>query len=759
MNSVPIVCDVCLVGGGHSHVLLIRRWAMRPLPGVRLTLVSSTVQTPYSGMLPGLIAGHYNVDDIHVDLRRLCAWAGVRFVEHTLTSLNLETRQVQFDDRRPALGFDVLSLDTGSTPDLSVTGSREHVTPVKPVHDFHARWQALRDRLCRPGADFASIGVVGSGAGGFEIAAAMRHVLPVQRASISWFLRGELPLSGRPPRVGQLALAAAIRDGIRVITGFDVVRVDAGKLNAADGRVVELDEILWCTAATGPAWPEAAGLSVDHRGFVSTNSCLQSISHEFIFATGDIGTQVDTPSAKAGVYAVRQAPYLYENLRRYILGDTLKTYRPQKDFLSLMATGGKRAIASRGPVAIEADWIWRWKDHIDQAFMRKFRDLPVMSSNTTLHRLPDVLKRRYEAGTQTASSTLAASSTTTTKTPARPATMRCRGCGSKVGEQVLERVLRSVGSSTRQDGSLMYSPAGDTAVLDIQGGTLVQSIDHINAIVDDPYLLGRIAALHALSDVVTVDARVHSAQIIATVPTATEAIVERDLKLLMSGLTEALAEEHCLLAGGHTVEGGELSIGVVVNAVLNPQTDDISQQSPVGIGDVLILTQPLGIGCLFAGLMQQKARGKDISAAMTYMLHSNRQAADILRAAGSRYMTDVTGFGLLGHMERLLQGLQLGASVHVQQVPLIQGALALAEQGVRSSLWPQNRQVLDTIAMDPAIAEYWLAILCDPQTGGGLLAIVPAARSDECIQALRFAGYSEAAAIGEIDKTSALLLD
>ncbi len=337
--------------------------------------------------------------------------------------------------------------------------------------------------------------------------------------------------------------------------------------------------------------------------------------------------------------------------------------------------------------------------------------------------------------------------------------MRCRGCGSKVGEQVLERVLRSVGSSTRQEGSLAYSPAGDTAVLDIQGGLLVQSIDHVNAIVDDPYLLGRIAALHALSDVVTVDAKLHSAQIIATVPTATEAIIERDLTLLMTGLTEALAEEHCLLAGGHTVEGDELSLGVVVNAVLNSQSDNTVGQSPVSVGDVLILTQPLGIGCLFAGLMQQKARGTDISAAIAYMLRSNRQAAGILRATGSRFMTDVTGFGLLGHLDRLLQGLQLGASVHVKQVPVIQGVLALAEQGVRSSLWPQNRQVLNTITIDPALAEPWLATLCDPQTSGGLLAIVPAARSVECIQALHSAGYDEAAAIGEIANSTALALD
>lgn len=751
MNSVPIVRDVCLVGGGHSHVLLIRRWAMSPLPGVRLTLVSSNAMTPYSGMLPGMIAGHYSVDEIHVDLRKLCAWAGIRFIEESVTSLDLAAREVGFE-RRPALAFDVLSLDTGSTPDLSVPGAKEHVTPVKPVHSFNARWRQITQRLDASDEERVSIGVVGSGAGGFELVTAMRHVLASDRAQLYWFLRGDLPLSGRPRKVGERALAAARRIGITVVTRCDVIHVEQGRLLAADSREFALDEILWCTGAIAPAWPSASGLTVDSRGFVSTNAALQSVSHDFVFASGDIGTQRETPSAKAGVFAVRQAPFLFENIRRFLQAETLKPYRPQKDFLSLMATGGKRAIASRGPLVIEADWVWRWKDHIDKAFMRKFTELPVMNMNASLLKLPDALRRRYlDAADANAGHAQAA--------------MRCRGCGSKVGEAVLERVLAHVHVSRDSKASSPLSPAGDAAILNLPSSMLVQSVDHLNAIVDDPYLLGRIAGLHALSDVVTVDARVHSAQVIATVPGGTQAIVERDLKLLMSGLVEALDQEHCMLAGGHTMEGEELSLGVVVNAVMTENvlasrsaSRSANNISDVQAGDVLILTQPLGIGTLFAGLMQGKAHGLDISAAIEYMLQSNRPAADILRSAGCNYMTDVTGFGLLGHLHRLLEGLQHGALVQSNAIPILPGALALARQGVRSSLWPENRQVLDALEISAQVSSSQLSILCDPQTSGGLLAIVPESAQAECLTRLQAEGYADAVVVGVIAPTTTLSL-
>lgn len=716
-------------------MLLIRKWAMRALPGVRLTLVSSDSHSPYSGMLPGLIAGHYTPDEIHVDLRLLCSWAGVRFIEETMVDLDLASRQIQFKNR-PPMGFDVCSLDTGSTPDLSVKGSSQATTPVKPVYNFHKRWQRILARVNDSGANSMSIGVVGSGAGGFELITAMRHALPSPVVKCHWFLRSNLPLRGRPSKVGELAKRSAQRQGIEVITDVDVVEVVEGELRAIDGRTFRLDEILWCTSAVGPEWASRTDMDLDKRGFVLTNQYLQSVSHPFVFATGDIGTQKDTPSAKAGVFAVRQAPILYENIRRFLLQQPMKAYKPQKDFLSLMATGGKRAIASRGRFAVEADWVWRWKDHIDRTFMRRFSDLPVMKvENSPV--VPEALREPLQGSL--------------INNP-----MKCKGCGAKVSASVLKDVIQSLNIVQRSDVLSGVSQAADTAIVSLPSYMLVQSVDHINAIVDDAYVLGRIAALHALSDVVTVNAIPHSAQVLVCLPTATESISKRDLTQLMSGLVDALNDENCVLLGGHTTEGSELSIGVVINAtqkvgsIENALTD---YNSVPADNDVLILTQGLGTGVLFAGSMQQKGKGRNIQNALKQMQTSNRGAAELLRQHGASVITDVTGFGLLGHLDSLLRSFpsDIGAQVTLKSVPMLAGAKAMAKQGVRSTLWPSNSKILDQVTVSDSADEDHLSLLCDPQTSGGLLAIVPAEQQQLSIASLQKAGYSQASVIGSIN--------
>ena len=729
MTMTPIVRDVCLVGGGHSHALLLRRWAMHPLPGVRLTLVSSAVQTPYSGMLPGLIAGHYSYDDIHIDLLRLCAWADVRFIEDTMTGIDTANRQIYLQ-RRPALSFDVLSLDTGSTPDLSISGSAQHTTPVKPVSNFNARWQHIEKRFADNTEDPLSIGVVGSGAGGFELVTAMRHRLRHTSAQLVWFLRGNTAISGRAARVGELAMLAARKAGIEIVENFDVVRVAQGELIAADGRVAKLDDIIWCTAATGPEWPAAAGLDTDKRGFVATNAYLQSTSHPFVFATGDIGTQTKTPSNKAGVFAVRQAPVLFENIRALLLGQKLKPYAPQKDFLSLMATGPRHGIANRGRFVVHADWVWRWKDYIDQTFMEQFRQLPPRPMNATLDKLPDALIDIERDDSLH-----------------KPA-MRCNGCGAKVGSDVLQKVLDDV----------LPAIHGDAAVVHLPSRQLVQSVDQINAIVDDPWLLGRIAALHAISDVITLDAQLHSAQVLVTLKEASDSVLERDLRLMMSGVVSALTDEGCDLMGGHTTQGPEMSIGLVVNATR--RTDDDNAGSS---GDAIILTKAIGIGTVFAALMQTGARGQDVMLAIESMTLSNKTAAEILRRHGSRAITDVTGFGLLGHLQRLLQGVQFqtapstetsgspAAQLFLDQIPLLSGAHELSSEGYRSSLYTQNHAAVSSVQIDSDCDKATSALLVDPQTSGGLLALVPKGEQTLCVQALVDAGYADASVIGELN--------
>lgn len=750
MNAAPIVTDVLLVGGGHSHVILIRLWAMQAIPGVRLTLVSEKVNTPYSGMLPGLIAGHYREEDVHIDLARLCSWAGVRFIEQRVNAIDLEAKSVGFNSTRPALGFDVLSLDTGSTPELSVTGSEQFSVPVKPVHGFYNRWLLLQSRLQQLAennqtAQVLNVGVVGSGAGGFELVMAMRHALAVDVANCHWFIRGTRALRGRPEKVSSLALRAAIDAGVVVHAEFDVVDVQSDSVHARDGRRVALDEVVWCAAARAPGWPKASGLAVDERGFVLTNAFLQSVTHDFVFATGDIGTQESTPSDKAGVFAVRQAPYLFQNIRRFLLKTKLKAYKPQSDFLSLMATGKKSAIGSRGPVHVEGAWVWRLKDHIDQAFMNRFRLLPAMQVQRSPFKIPQTLLNDSSVNAEDAAG----------------AHMRCRGCGGKVGASILDSVLHEIDSCSAAGVVCGLAQLSDAAIFNTDGNAVVQSVDQISAVCEDPYVFGRIAAVHALSDVVTSGAIAHSAQVLVSVPFADHRIVRRDLKQLMAGVVDALNEDNCELIGGHTSEGDGLTVGLVVNGLQARAT--AAKAVKVIDGDCLILTKPLGTGVLLAGMMRQKAKGHDVKSALLGMQQSNRIAANVLFANGAKAVTDITGFGLLGHLQRLLQPLSVGAVIGAannssQPVPLYAGAYLLAEQGIASTLLVQNQQVLNQIDGVASVSNAWLNLLCDPQTSGGLLGIVSLSQADAVLSDLRQQGCESAQIIGTITQHNTIQL-
>ena len=175
-NSGPILRDLVLVGGGHSHVAVLKAFGMQPLAGLRITLVCTDAHTPYSGMLPGYVAGHYSYDEVHLDLVRLCVYAGARFVRAQLTGIDREARQVLLHGR-PPLDYDLLAINTGSTPQLAqVQGAAEHAIAVKPIAAFNARWLQLLANV-RAGQGPRRIAVVGAGAGGVELLLAMQYRL------------------------------------------------------------------------------------------------------------------------------------------------------------------------------------------------------------------------------------------------------------------------------------------------------------------------------------------------------------------------------------------------------------------------------------------------------------------------------------------------------------------------------------------------------------------------------------------------------
>jgi selenide, water dikinase len=373
--------DVVLLGIGHTNAHIVRMWRMRPPPGARLTCISNDPITTYSGMLPGVLAGQYPPERMEIDLERLTAAAGARLVLGEVTGLDVDDRTVRFEDR-PPLRFDLLSIGIGSTPSFDdvrlVDGAR--LLPIKPMQRFLPR---LDERLQRAVADRAGapirIAIAGGGAGGVEVAlclpARLRRQLGAVPFEVTVVTADEQLPAGSLPRTARRVERILTGRGVRLLKGRRIVEVDGPVLSLDDGTTVEADVIVWATAAAPPPLLARLGLPTDPRGFLLTSETLQSTSGAPVFAVGDTGTIVGASTPKAGVYAVRQGPVLWDNIQRTLSGASLRRYEPQRGFLRLLNTGDGRAIAEWRGLSFEGAWCWWLKDAIDTRFMKQYQDL------------------------------------------------------------------------------------------------------------------------------------------------------------------------------------------------------------------------------------------------------------------------------------------------------------------------------------------------------------------------------------------------
>ena len=362
-----------LAGGGHAHIEVLRRFGAQRGFGHRLTVINPDRYSPYSGMLPGLIAGHYAWEQCHIDLVGLCARAGAELVQAQVTSVDPETRTIALDNGC-TLNWDLLSLNTGSTPDLAaVPGAREHVVPIKPMSGFLRAWEALLRSMHEGGSRPARITVVGGGAGGVEVVLAIHHRLRAMgqgRSALSLVTNDLLPT--HPRRVRHVVAHALDAARIDLIEGRRAVEVKHGMLHFASGPALETTFTVWITGAAAPSWLVRSRLATDAHGFLTVDGSLRSVSHPWVLAAGDVASLASRPVPKAGVYAVRQGPVLAENLMQLLRDEPPIEYKPQPRFLSLLSLGERRAVASWGNWAVAGAWVWKLKDHIDRAFMRRY---------------------------------------------------------------------------------------------------------------------------------------------------------------------------------------------------------------------------------------------------------------------------------------------------------------------------------------------------------------------------------------------------
>jgi selenide,water dikinase len=375
MQAPTHLKDLVLVGGGHTHVHVLKSFGLKPVPGVRLTLIGRDVETPYSGMIPGFVAGHYTFDECHIDLAWLCASNGARLIQDEAIGIDRASRQVLLKDG-PAVSYDLLSIDVGSAPNLeTIPGARQWATPVKPIAELGRHWMAFVERM-RAWLGPLNVTVIGGGAGGVELALAIDHGLREAakgaQVQVTLATKDEI-LAGQAAAAQRRMRAIFQRRGLRLLEKAATVRIERGAVQLESGQWLQADAVFVVTEASAAKWFATTGLPLDERGFLAVQDTLRSTGDERIFAVGDCATVLRHPRPKAGVFAVRQGPPLAENLRRVLLGEAPEPFVPQTRYLSIIGTGDGRAVATRGSWAIEGAWVWRWKDHVDRKWMRLYQ--------------------------------------------------------------------------------------------------------------------------------------------------------------------------------------------------------------------------------------------------------------------------------------------------------------------------------------------------------------------------------------------------
>ena len=723
INSVSISREVVLIGGGHAHALFLRKWGMNPLPGVQISLISPTAETTYTGMLPGFLAGHYSREEISIDLIKLCRFAGVRFIMDSVNNIFPSENMVSIKDRAP-LRYDIASIDIGVTSKLlGSLLSNPNTHSIKPLGDFVDRWVKVKAKIVNDEIS-PEIVVIGGGIGAAEIAMAMAFSLKslaVREYNITIIDKSN-GLNGIRPQTRKALLLALDSFAIKTLNHSEVLEVTETEVRIKTYPAITSNFTVVAVGASPYEWLKQSDL-VLKNGFVEVDSKLRAVGLSNIFAVGDCAHLVSFPVPKAGVFAVRQAPILFKNICAELLKRPLKKFSPQKNYLKLISLGEKNAISDYWGASFSGPKIWKIKDKIDKAFMKKFSDFPAMIINSTIRKIDPAIADK--SGKEQ---------------------LLCGGCGAKVGSESLNAVLKNI-SKANQKG-ILAGIGDDAAVIEVKSSTQIITTDHLREFNSDLWIFSRITAVHSLGDIWAMGGQPQAVMAHIIIPEASKWVQESWLNQIMLASNEVFENAGAHIVGGHTSIGAEFSIGFSITGNAPKKPTLISGAKP---GDVLVLTKPIGSGTILAGEMQLKVKGKFVESALKWMAKPQGEASKILSVASA--MTDVTGFGLAGHLIRICESSKVSACLRLSSIPFLDGAEELTRLGIRSSLFDDNSAVRTRMSFVPAEK---VSLLFDPQTSGGLLAAIPQKKLPLVLKNLEKNGYCSSV-IGNINEGEAFI--
>lgn len=715
-TTTPVNQDLILIGGGHAHVQVLTWLLKKPLAGVRTTLINSTPTVIYSGMLPGYIAGNYQLEDLLIDLPELCTRADVDFIQSDVSGLNC-LKQFLTMPPRPALRYDWLSINCGSLSNISaIDGAMEVGVPLRPLANFLQYLDNLSVQV--QGLGQVHISIVGGGAGAFELAMALQHrfkrVLKLPKVQIDLLYSSDFLLPVHNNAVARLAKMEAQTWGINLLANFKVIKVCAGVLYSDAGHQHSHGELFWIPGAASQPWLLNSGLNLDAKGFIKVNKFLVSQNFANVFAVGDIATVSPFDCPKSGVYAVRQGAVLSSNIAKKMQNLKLKAFTPQKTSLNLISLGKRKCLISFGNLGLPGGSLaWWWKDYLDRRFIQKFKPADKTTKFDSLDYFPFKKDNAVELNGD----------------------MLCGGCGSKIGSDLLTRVLRAQGLCN----DALRGPGDDAVILNISDKyTQIQTIDGFRGFLRDSWLMGVIATEHALNDIYAMGGQAHSALAWVTVASSGPAIMETDLSLALSGIQNVLVANNAKLIGGQSTEGAEFSIGLTINGILHGEP-----WAKAGLchGDLLFLTKPIGSGAILAAYARGLCKTSWLMSALALMTLSNRDVVPVLSRYNIRSCTDISGFGLLGHAMEMAVAANVSIILDVGMVPILDGTLQCFSANIVSSLQSSNEQNLDMVDfIGCTSADIDCRVLADPMTSGGLLFAISKNQALACKEEIRALG-------------------
>ncbi len=692
-QEIPINNDLVLIGGGHSHIMLMMELSKKPIQGNRITLISKEIDTPYSGMIPGFIQGIYTWRETHIDLYKLCFKLNIRFIHSEVLEISAINKEIILKNR-PKIKFDVLSINTGiQSSNKNIKGALKYCVPVKPI-------SILSNNFLTEIKKNENIAFIGGGPASVELALGLQKRFKNTKSNfkISIITGKNGLLSSFPNKTRKVAKQTLQNSQINVIEKVEVIEVQKDKLILSDKTKLKIDKSILSTNGMAPEWIKKSDLNLNRRNFIIVNNKFQT-NYNYVFAAGDIVDFNNQDLSKSGVFAVKSGKPLAKSIRGFIQKKIPVPYRFNKNYLSIIGLSNGLAIATKYNFTFTSRFSFLLKKLIDQKFVKKFNDL-----NQDHYYVLKNFFKVFDVIIQKNNKNIPSYK------------MQCKGCAAKVDFNALKTILPKEIITTSEDAiNINNYPK------------LYQSIDMISSIISDPYLLGKIAANHAINDIIAVNSKLISALMILQLPFSNSEINSRDLKQVTSGAREVFKLANCSISGGHTMIGKDKDPVIGFSVIGEKKNVNNQTRSKLKVNDILILTERIGSGIIFAGINNDIIDSYYQIEVLNHMSQGNINFSKVSDKLKILFMTDITGFGLANHLLNLIKrdvG-KTGLTIYPDKIPIFKGVKEALSKNVRSSFFEKNFNTAQKELVYDRETKLIDEILYDPQTVGGLAFIIP----------------------------------